>query len=50
MSLAEGGKQGEYLSVEELKLRTGVSTAVIETLKESGALADIPESSQMTLF
>ena len=50
VSLAEGGKQGEYLSVEELKLRTGISTAVIETLKESGALADIPESSQMTLF
>ncbi len=50
VSLAEGGKQGEYLSIEELKARTGVSTAVIETLKESGALKDIPESSQMSLF
>ena len=50
VSLAEGGKQGEYLSIEELKSRTGVSTAVIETLKEAGALADIPESSQMSLF
>ncbi|MEE0858090.1 MAG: PolC-type DNA polymerase III [Acutalibacteraceae bacterium] len=50
MSLAEGGKQGEYLSIEELKSRTGVSTAVVETLKEAGALGDIPESSQMSLF
>ncbi len=50
LALAEGGKQGEYLSIEELKSRTGVSTAVVETLKESGALKDIPESSQMSLF
>ncbi|MEF2919466.1 MAG: PolC-type DNA polymerase III [Acutalibacteraceae bacterium] len=49
-SLAKGGKEGEYLSIEELKIRTGVSTAVIETLKEAGALNDIPESSQMSLF
>lgn len=50
LSLADGGKQGEYLSIEELKSRTGVSTAVIETLKEAGALKGIPESSQMSLF
>lgn len=50
LALAEGGKQGEYLSIEELKSRTGVSTAVVETLKESEALKDIPESSQMSLF
>ncbi len=50
ISLAEGGKQGEYLSIEELKSRTGISTAVAETLKECGALKDIPESSQMSLF
>ncbi|MEE1153795.1 MAG: PolC-type DNA polymerase III [Acutalibacteraceae bacterium] len=49
-SLAKHGKEGEYLSIEELKLRTGVSTAVVETLKEAGALKDIPESSQMSLF
>ncbi len=49
-SLANGGKEGEYLSIEELKIRTGVSTAVVETLKEAGALKDIPESSQMSLF
>lgn len=49
-SLAKRGKEGEYLSIEELKLRTGVSTAVVETLKEAGALKDIPESSQMSLF
>ena len=50
ISLAKGGKQGEYLSVEELKSRTGISTAVAETLRACGALKDIPESSQMSLF
>ncbi len=50
ISLAQGGKQGEYLSVEELKTRTGISTAVAETLRECGALKNIPESSQMSLF
>ena len=50
LSLAQGGKEGEYLSIEELKSRTGISTAVVETLKEAGALKNIPESSQMSLF
>ena len=50
LSLAQGGKEGEYLSVEELKSRTGISTAVAETLKDAGALKNIPESSQMSLF
>lgn len=49
-SLANGRKEGKYLSIEELKQRTKVSTAVIEGLKAVGALNGIPESSQMSLF
>lgn len=48
--LAEKGKLGEYLSVDELQSRTKVSKAVIETLREVGALKALPESSQLTLF
>lgn len=48
--LAEKGKQGEYLSVEDLQARTKISKAVIETLREVGALGNLPESSQLSLF
>lgn len=48
--LAEKGKQGEYLSVEDLQARTKISKAVIETLREVGALNGLPESSQLSLF
>lgn len=49
-SLAAGGKKGEYLSIEDLQLRTKVSKSVIETLGAVGALEGLPESSQMSLF
>ena len=49
-SLANGGKKGEYLSIEDLQLRTKVSKSVIETLKTIGALSGLPESSQLSLF
>ncbi len=48
--LAEKGKQGEYLSVDDLQSKTKVSKAVIEALREVGALEGLPESSQLTLF
>lgn len=50
ISLAECGKQGDYFSVEEMQQKTKVTKAVIESLREIGALKGIPESSQMSLF
>ena len=50
ISLAEAGKEGEYLSIEDMQLKTKVTKAVIETLKEVGVLGGLPESSQMSLF
>ena len=41
---------GEYISVDDLQARAGVSSAVIDALRETGALSQLPESSQTTLF
>lgn len=49
-SLAETGKHTEYLSIEDMQIKTKVTKAVIETLKDVGVLKDLPESSQMSLF
>ena len=50
ISLAKNGKKNEYLSIEDMQIKTKVTKAVIETLKEAGVLNDLPESSQMSLF
>ena len=50
-SLAEVGKKTkEYLSIEDLQIKTKVTKAVIETLASVGVLKGLPESSQMSLF
>ena len=50
ISLAQCGKQGEYFSVEQLQQKTKVTKAVVEALREIGALEGIPENSQISLF
>ncbi|MDO5124507.1 MAG: PolC-type DNA polymerase III [Eubacteriales bacterium] len=50
ISLENCGKEGEYFSVEELQQKTKVTKAVVEALRELGALKGIPESSQISLF
>lgn len=50
ISLAEAGKKYEYLSIEDMQVKTKVTKAVIETLKDVGVLKDLPDSSQMSLF
>ncbi len=46
----EGKKTSEYLSIEDIQIKTKVTKAVIETLASVGVLKGIPESSQMSLF
>ena len=41
---------GEYISIDDLQVRAKVSSAVIDTLREAGSLAGMPESSQTSLF
>lgn len=49
-ALAQAGKQGTYMSVDEFQTRTRASKSVVETLKLAGALDGLPDSSQMSLF
>ncbi|MCQ2513701.1 MAG: PolC-type DNA polymerase III [Ruminococcus sp.] len=50
VSLEEAGKNNTYLSIEDMQIKTKVSKAIIESLRELGVLNGMPESSQMSLF
>ncbi|MBQ8403512.1 MAG: PolC-type DNA polymerase III, partial [Clostridia bacterium] len=49
-SIVDSRPGGEYLSIEDLRERTGISKAVIEILQNNGALDGLSETSQMSLF
>lgn len=49
-SLASAAKVGEFISVEDLIKRAGISKTVVECLNEIGALDKLPQTSQMSLF
>ena len=50
ISLEKKKKKGEYLSIEDMQVKTKVTKAVIETLSSVGVLSGLPETSQMSLF
>ena len=49
-SIYEAAKQGEFIAADEIVSRAGVSKAVVESLRDVGALRDLPDSSQTSLF
>lgn len=49
-NLMNAGKSGKYVSADEIQHRAGVSTAVIEILRQHGTLDGLPNTSQTNLF
>ncbi|MBQ8136372.1 MAG: PolC-type DNA polymerase III [Clostridia bacterium] len=43
-------RETPFISVEDLKIRTKVSNAVVDLLRDQGCLKDLPETSQVSLF
>ncbi len=50
LQAARDDGEGEYISVDDIQRRAGVSKKVIEALQMAGALSDLPESRQMSFF
>jgi len=49
-ALQEAAAEGEYVSLDEVALRSGVSKSVVEMLKSVGATGDMPDTAQLSLF
>ncbi|MBC5787324.1 PolC-type DNA polymerase III [Clostridium facile] len=49
-NLYQAGQEGEYISVDEVSNRAGVSKSVIEILETANVFGNMPKTSQMTLF
>ncbi|MBR2405976.1 MAG: PolC-type DNA polymerase III [Clostridia bacterium] len=49
-SLLAAREEGEFLSRDDLQVRSGISKSVLESLSDLGALGALPSSSQMNLF
>ncbi|MEA4892817.1 MAG: PolC-type DNA polymerase III [Peptococcaceae bacterium] len=49
-AIVEGRKEKPYLSCEDLKKRGKVGKSMLEVLRAHGALGNLPESDQQTLF
>lgn len=48
--IVKAREQGEFISVEDLKKRSGISSAVITKLEENGCLKGLMKSNQISLF
>lgn len=47
---AKDDGNGEFMSYDDLMARAGIGRSVVDALKEAGALGDMPESNQISLF
>lgn len=47
---AKNDGNGDFISYDDLMARAGIGRSVIDSLKEAGALGDMPESNQISLF
>ena len=50
LAQAKEDGMGEFISCDDLMARSGVGKSVVDSLREAGALGDLPESNQISLF
>ncbi len=50
INIIEARKDGEFISLEDFRKRTKIGKTMIETLKEHGILAGLPDTNQVSLF
>ena len=48
--IEEAKKDGPFMSISDLQIRSKIGKSVIEILKNNGCLDGMPESNQMSLF
>lgn len=49
-SIHEASKDGEFKTKEDLKVRAKIGDSVIDSLDSVGALKDMPDSDQLSIF
>lgn len=50
LEAARNDGKGEFLSIEEVQLRSGASKSIIAALEESGAFSTLPKTTQISFF
>lgn len=50
IALSREDGNGDFISYDDLMARAGIGRSVIDSLKEAGALGNMPESNQISLF
>ena len=49
-AIVEARADGEFISKEDLRLRSKATKTVVEALANHGAIGDLPETNQLSLF
>ncbi len=49
-SIYEAAQKGDFISKEEFQLEAGVSKTIIQNLADLGALSDLPDTNQISMF
>nr|MCR5626131.1 PolC-type DNA polymerase III [Lachnospiraceae bacterium] len=49
-AIVEASKDGDFLSVDDFRARTGCSANLAQKFKDLGLLGDIPDTNQMSIF
>ncbi|MDQ2086902.1 PolC-type DNA polymerase III [Herbivorax sp. ANBcel31] len=49
-NIVEARKDGDFISIDDLRIKSKISKSVIEILQNNGCLKDLPESNQISLF